>query len=710
MRQWYDNWASVIRFIQMYGQHWTAAIGAIFRLRCHVRLVQGRLRNGDRPITMLYVGRGQNYDYIVNTALLDPKITSESRASLFRVRRHIEPLKSRADVVIDDIGWPYLSRLGVTRRRIVVPDWVNMIVDTDKPWDEIRRRFSRDCRRNDLRLIRRNNYSSDISTDPKDAAYFYDRMYAPFVRGRHGRAGIVESRRHVLRVAKKSILLRVFRDGLLICAGLIYRAPEELHCLWLGTDESNDGSAAEASKSALYYFGLRHAQDQGVPAFSIGGTRAFLAGGDLRFKRKWGAYAEDSFTPNVILIEPACSENGIAFCESQPCLIKTRAGFFALYVRRADHVGSDEFDRRWREIGCGGITGIIILCVTDDEATTVETRWVGRAKFIGIRCGTHGFTETISQLADLAEANSFMSSESRIDTGGVIDWPSGQTLDGPVARAGHRLEETGLFSDEKLIELFDTHDPDELLVYRMGSDHHQLDEFQFGSRGDLTAEQLLQQVYAGRLWLNIIHMMDNHPGFAELVNAMYDELEEKVPGFKTVFRNANLLVSSPSSKVYYHADAPLNMLWHVRGRKRVWVYPDDERFAPREWVEMIFTRESDDDLPYSPDFDQFARDYTLNPGEMLTWAQNTPHRVDNLEGLNVSLTTEHYTPRAMQKRMTYLSNHYLRRWFGLPTTGTRIDGPIPAAKRTLFRIARRLPGFNESREQADDAKFALGQR
>ena len=289
----------------------------------------------------------------------------------------------------------------------------------------------------------------------------------------------------------------------------------------------------------------------------------------------------------------------------------------------------------------------------------------------------------------------------------LIDWPDGQDLQGCTVRATHHLLETNLFSDAKLIELFDEHDPDELLVYRMGDDHRKLDDFQYGSRGSLTATQLLDAVKSGKLWLNIINMTTNHATYRELVDSIYDELESKVRGFRTLHRSANLLISSPSAKVYYHADAPLNMLWHLRGEKRVWVYPSDERFAPREWVEKIFTRESDDDLPYHPDFDQYATSYDLHPGEMLTWPQNTPHRVENISGLNVSLTTEHYTPDAMKKRMTYLANRYLRQWLNLPATDVALDGPRATMKRTLFRIARRLPMFREAHEQDDTSKFSL---
>jgi len=289
----------------------------------------------------------------------------------------------------------------------------------------------------------------------------------------------------------------------------------------------------------------------------------------------------------------------------------------------------------------------------------------------------------------------------------LIEWPEDLALEDQIVKVKHTLLDTGLFSDERLIELFDQHDPEELLVYRMGDDHQKLDDFQFGTRGGLNSTELLDAVQAGHLWLNIINLTTNHGFYRDLVDQLYDELEEKVVGFKTIYRSANLLVSSPNAQVYYHADAPLNMLWHLRGRKRVWLYPNSEQFAPREWVEMIFTRESDDDLPYKPEFDQHASAYDLNPGEMLTWPQNTPHRVENVNGLNVSLTTEHFTPRAMKKRMTYLSNHYLHKWLRLPTSSVEIDGPKAAMKRLLFGVVRRVPGFNEVREIDDDAKFAL---
>jgi hypothetical protein len=61
----------------------------------------------------------------------------------------------------------------------------------------------------------------------------------------------------------------------------------------------------------------------------------------------------------------------------------------------------------------------------------------------------------------------------------------------------------------------------------------------------------------------------------------------------------------------------------------------------------------------------------------------------------------------MKKRMTYLTNHYLQKWFGLPTTAVELDGPRAARKRTFIRVARRLPGLREAQAYEDESRFAL---
>jgi hypothetical protein len=263
-----------------------------------------------------------------------------------------------------------------------------------------------------------------------------------------------------------------------------------------------------------------------------------------------------------------------------------------------------------------------------------------------------------------------------------------QALEKDVLLARHRLHESGLFDDENLIRMLDRHPPRDLGINTMGERATRF-EWREGDRNGVPSDVLLQLVRRGRLWLNLRNVMLHHDDCRDAINAMYDELEVRSPGFEANQRSANLLISSPGALVHYHLDTPVNMLWHVRGAKRVWVYPLNERFASQENIEGICSGELVEDLPYDESFDDEAQVFDVQPGQMLTWPQNTPHRVTNLEEMNVSLSTEHKGTRALRQVNVHLANQFLRRKLGLPCRSMSPDGPAAHFKQLIIRIARR---------------------
>ena len=265
-----------------------------------------------------------------------------------------------------------------------------------------------------------------------------------------------------------------------------------------------------------------------------------------------------------------------------------------------------------------------------------------------------------------------------------------RVLEKAVLVAEHRIHDTGLFTDEALCRLIDNHPGDYLTIAAMGNDKNKF-EWMTGERGDTSAEDLLLAVKRGQLWINLIRLGRLHPEYNEIINSVYDELEARSPGFKAQNRSANLLISSPNAMVYYHLDLPVNMLWHLRGEKRVWVYPGgDERFVAPRNIERLILGEMAEDMPYQPWFEDYALSFTLKPGQMITWPQNAPHRVTNCEGLNVSLSTEHRNPTARRRLGVHLANHYLRRQFGWQNLSISPAGLSGRLKEVYARVCRKL--------------------
>ena len=273
----------------------------------------------------------------------------------------------------------------------------------------------------------------------------------------------------------------------------------------------------------------------------------------------------------------------------------------------------------------------------------------------------------------------------------LADWTAAQyrALEKEVLLAPHALHTSGLFDDENLARMLDRHPLRDLGINTMGHTARRF-EWREGDRNGVPGHVLLDLVRRGRLWINLRNVMRHHPDCRDAINDMYDELEARSPGFQAYQRSANLLISSPGALVHYHLDAPVNMLWHIRGVKRVWVYPLNSDFVSQENLEGICAGALVEDLPYDPAFDEAAQVFDVEPGQMLTWPQHTPHRVTNLAGMNVSLSTEHKNPRALRRVNVHLANRYLRGKWGLPCRSTNVDGLAAHAKQFLIRLVRRF--------------------
>ncbi|HKE94601.1 MAG TPA: hypothetical protein VKB34_09870 [Povalibacter sp.] len=258
----------------------------------------------------------------------------------------------------------------------------------------------------------------------------------------------------------------------------------------------------------------------------------------------------------------------------------------------------------------------------------------------------------------------------------------------------HNLQHHELFSDEALIDLLDRFPRQHLYAWATGRDASRPQENQLAANADASGAELLRAVRAGRFWLNVTRIDRADARYRALIDEIYGQLTATVPGFVPLASQGALLISSPRAVVYYHADAPANMLWHVRGHKRVWIYPDlDERYMQQSVLEDIFAGVRHEYLPYESSFDAAATVYDLEPGQWTTWPQNAPHRVTNLDDLNVSLSTEHYTVASRRRERVYLANRFLRARLHVRNPSPRETGAVAALKTIFHRVANRL-GFD----------------
>lgn len=298
--------------------------------------------------------------------------------------------------------------------------------------------------------------------------------------------------------------------------------------------------------------------------------------------------------------------------------------------------------------------------------------------------------------------------ENKLQGAMLSDWSDehSQSFQKEIMTFKHRLNETGLFTDEALIELLAKHPSESLDVCTMGSGNHPdyPNKFLTGDFRNVDPAVLLEAAKAGSIWINVRQAMNIHPEYKATLDKMYGEIAEHT-GNKAYNARGGILISSPVAKVPYHFDKTETILWHVRGRKRIYLYPLSEKFIPDHAFEATMLTYLDDDLPYKPEFDEAAKVFDLQPNQAITWPLNSPHRVDNQE-FCVSVTTEYSTRESAMKNAAMIANATLRHKFGLQTS-YRDAGPVERQMKSVFGRILKKTGAAKKGESVDMVAFKI---
>jgi len=274
----------------------------------------------------------------------------------------------------------------------------------------------------------------------------------------------------------------------------------------------------------------------------------------------------------------------------------------------------------------------------------------------------------------------------------LTDWTeeNSQKFQKDIMSFGHNLVDTGLFTDEALIDLLERHPPELLDVCTMGAADHPVypNKFRTGDFRGASGRTLLNAAKAGRVWINLRQAMNVHADYKAALDGMYGELAEKT-GNKAFNPRGGILISSPVAKVPYHFDKTETILWHVRGKKRMYLYPLTEKFISDKSYEAALTNFIEDDLPYDASFDEAATVIDIPENTALTWRLNSPHRVEN-QTFCVSVTTEYSTAESGMKNAAMLTNATLRQRFGMTPSFSEDSQAKRKVKSVLGRAIRKV--------------------
>ncbi len=271
----------------------------------------------------------------------------------------------------------------------------------------------------------------------------------------------------------------------------------------------------------------------------------------------------------------------------------------------------------------------------------------------------------------------------------------------------HGLADTGLFDDEPLARLLDVYPAELYDINLFDFDDDGQATMRTGARGRLPGREVLEGVKQGRIWVQLRRAEAWYPQLGALIAEAFAGIARQAPGFRPVQLNGQLILSAPQAKVPYHADAPGVALFHIRGRKRIWIYPNDEEHMPQQGMENIVLKQQTEDLPYRRAMDERAQVFDLEPGMAAAWPLHAPHRIENQGTFNVSLSVDYQTWGSRLTNGAHYANGVLRRW-GAPVAPM---GKTPMAARAglwAAALAMKRVGLVQDRIKGFERSFELG--
>jgi len=272
---------------------------------------------------------------------------------------------------------------------------------------------------------------------------------------------------------------------------------------------------------------------------------------------------------------------------------------------------------------------------------------------------------------------------------------------------GHRLHKSPLFSQDTLAALIETYPREHYGIIHMGPTNSDRRYWREGDLNGLSGREVIEAISSGRLWLNLRNTSEVDHMYKILLENVFDELHDHIPGFSSYHHKCGILISSPKAQVYYHSDIPGQLLFQISGRKRVYVYPAKEPFITPEDLQRTAISGLEVDIPYAAWYDDYARIYEFEPGQMLHWPQYAPHRIENQHCLNISMTAEFLTGPIRRRQIINLANGVLRYRFGLQPQGSSVNGPVFWAKAALWLAWRKTSWVAEQRALHKKLEFVL---
>ncbi len=172
---------------------------------------------------------------------------------------------------------------------ITSPSQVNMILNIEGKWEDVKRRLHKNLRKKIFRTVEKYGYTHRISHKLEDFDFFYHHMYAPTMQARHGAFKSIWDKEDAFIFFKHGYLTILEKDGQNVAGLLSYPEGDNLIALASGVFKADETLLNEDALGAARILTVQWAYEQHFKAVDFMGNAPWLDIGIFRYKRRWGS-------------------------------------------------------------------------------------------------------------------------------------------------------------------------------------------------------------------------------------------------------------------------------------------------------------------------------------------------------------------------------------------------------------------------------------
>jgi len=263
-------------------------LSRIQHLRLQVYVIHGKEKSSGEKITVMFLGDDISLFYLEELFFShEPRITNLGTIYIWNAHNFLNHHSANIDVVIVNTD-RFFSRFLQKKKFIILPAWVELKVDISLPMDQLFQQFTKSALE-DIRVIKKNGYTYDITNDPDKFDYFYHKIRIPYLTQRLGKLTIpaTTSYEETKDIFERGKLLFVEQKNDMVSGFFLITRGHRVHACYMGIADPSY-YLSKGAGAALYYFSILWAKEHHMKLLDFGNNRSFLNNGSFQYKRKWG--------------------------------------------------------------------------------------------------------------------------------------------------------------------------------------------------------------------------------------------------------------------------------------------------------------------------------------------------------------------------------------------------------------------------------------